>query len=95
MPQQNRASVHPTNLRTARIDLERSIADGNIIEIVDRVLDKGIVFDAWVRLSIGGIGLVTVEARVVVASIETFLKHSRALRDVAPGAWALAGSGRV
>jgi len=43
------------------------------------VLDKGIVIDAWVRVSVVGIDLLTVEARVVVASIDTYLKFSDAV----------------
>src|SRR5437879_163673 len=49
------------------------------IEVVDRVLDKGIVIDARVRVSLVGIDLVTVEARVVVASIATYLQFSEPL----------------
>ena len=48
----------------------------SIADILDRVLDKGIVIDAWLRLSLTGIDLLTIEARVVVASIETYLKYS-------------------
>jgi hypothetical protein len=43
------------------------------------VLDKGIVVDAWVRISLVGIDLITVEARVVVASIDTYLKYAEAV----------------
>ena len=43
------------------------------------MLDKGIVIDAWVRVSLVGIDLITVEARVVVASIETYMRHADAL----------------
>ncbi len=43
------------------------------------MLDKGIVIDAWVRVSLVGIDLITVEARVVVASIETYLRYSEAV----------------
>jgi hypothetical protein len=50
-----------------------------VLETLDRVLDKGIVIDAWVRVSLAGIDLVTIQARVVVASIETYLKNSAAL----------------
>jgi gas vesicle structural protein len=46
------------------------------------VLDKGIVIDAWVRVSLVGIELVTVEARVVVASIATYLGYSDVLSDL-------------
>jgi hypothetical protein len=49
---------------------------GNVIEVLDRVLDKGIVIDAWVRLSLVGIDLLTVEVRVVVASIATYLHYA-------------------
>ena len=48
-------------------------------DVLDRVLDKGIVIDAWVRVSLVGIDLITVEARVVVASIDTYLKYSEAV----------------
>ena len=48
------------------------------------MLDKGIVIDAWVRVSLVGIDLVTVEARVVVASIDTYLKYSEAVGITAP-----------
>ena len=58
--------------------------------MLDRVLDKGIVIDAWVPrarargVSLVGIDLITVEARVVVASIDTYLKYSEAVGQVAP-----------
>ena len=45
----------------------------SVLDVLDRVLDKGIVIDAWVRVSLAGIDLITVDARVVVASIETYL----------------------
>jgi hypothetical protein len=43
------------------------------------VLDKGIVIDAYVRVSLVGIDLVSVEARIVVASVETYLKYAEAI----------------
>jgi hypothetical protein len=51
----------------------------SLIDVLDRVLDKGIVIDAWVRISLVGIDLITVEARVVVASIDTYLKYADAV----------------
>ena len=42
-----------------------------VIDVLERVLDKGIVIDAWVRASLAGIDLLTVGARVVIASITT------------------------
>jgi gas vesicle structural protein len=54
--------------------VERAASGTSLIDVLDRVLDKGIVIDAWVRVSLVGIDLITVEARVVVASIDTDLK---------------------
>jgi hypothetical protein len=64
--------------------VERSPGGTSLIDVLDRVLDKGIVIDAWVRVSLVGIDLITVEARVVVASIDTYLKYSEAVGQVAP-----------
>jgi gas vesicle structural protein len=58
------------------VNIERGSSGTSVIDVLDRVLDKGIVIDAWVRVSLVGIDLVTVEARVVVASIETFMRYS-------------------
>jgi hypothetical protein len=75
--------------------VERTPSGSSLIDVLDRVLDKGIVIDAWVRVSLVGIDLVTVEARIVVASIDTYLKYSEAVgitgpvsrpREVAAGA---------
>jgi len=59
--------------------IERAAGGTSLIDVLDRVLDKGIVIDAWVRVSLVGIDLVTKEARVVVASIDTYLKYSDAV----------------
>jgi len=59
--------------------VERASGGTSLIDVLDRVLDKGIVIDAWVRVSLVGIDLITVEARVVVASIDTYLKYSEAV----------------
>jgi hypothetical protein len=64
--------------------IERASGGSSLIDVLDRVLDKGIVIDAWVRVSLVGIDLITVEARVVVASIETYLKYSEAVSLSAP-----------
>jgi hypothetical protein len=64
--------------------VERASGGTSLIDVLDRVLDKGIVIDAWVRVSLVGIDLLTVEARVVVASIDTYLKYSEAVGQVAP-----------
>ena len=59
--------------------VERAAGGSSLVDVLDRVLDKGIVIDAWVRVSLVGIDLITVEARVVVASIDTYLKYAEAV----------------
>jgi len=59
--------------------VEKAIGSSSLVEVVDRILDKGVVVDAWVRLSLVGIELLAIEARVVVASVETYLKYAEAI----------------
>jgi hypothetical protein len=59
--------------------VERVSGGSSLIDVLDRVLDKGIVIDAWVRISLVGIDLTTAEARLVVASIDTYLKYADAV----------------
>ena len=47
-----------------------------MVDVLDRVLDKGIVIDAWVLISLVGVDLLSIEARIVVASIETYLSFT-------------------
>jgi hypothetical protein len=61
------------------VAVEKTIASTSLAEVVDRILDKGIVIDAWARLSLVGIELLAIEARVVVASVETYLKYAEAI----------------
>jgi hypothetical protein len=79
-----------------RAAIERASGGSSLIEVLDRVLDKGIVIDAWVRVSLVGIDLLTVEARVVVASIATYLQHSDlvSLRAPMSGPGAVGGPAR-
>lgn len=71
--------------------LQRHANDASLIDVLDHVLDKGIVIDAWVTLSLVGISLVTLEARIVVASVETYLKRTDAAGRRKPEAGLLAG----
>lgn len=52
---------------------------GTLIDVLDRVLDKGIVIDGWARMSLVGIDLITVEMNVVVASIDTYIRYADVL----------------
>ena len=59
--------------------VEKTIGSTSWAEVIDRILDKGIVVDAWVRVSLVGIELLAIEARVVVAGVDTFLKYAEAV----------------
>ncbi|MGZ4492672.1 MAG: gas vesicle protein GvpJ [Nocardioidaceae bacterium] len=58
--------------------VERAPAGASLIDVLDRVLDKGIVIDAYVRVSLVGIELLTIDARIVVASVDTYLRFAEA-----------------
>ena len=59
--------------------VQKSTDSSSLAEVGDRILDKGIVIDAWIKVSLVGIELITIEARVVVASVETYLKYAEAV----------------
>jgi len=61
--------------------VKRAAGGTSHLEVLDRVLDKGIVIDAWVRVSLVGIDLLTVEAHVVVASVATYLQYGEVVAD--------------
>jgi gas vesicle structural protein len=56
----------------------------NIYDLIDRVLDKGLVIDANVSVALVGIEILVVRARIVVAGIDTFLRYATALGLAAP-----------
>lgn len=58
--------------------VERPSATG-LADVIDSILDKGLVIDAYVRVSLVGIELLTVDARVVVASVDTYLRFAEAV----------------
>jgi len=59
--------------------VQKTMDSSSLAEVVDRILDKGIVIDAWARVSLVGIEILSVEARVVVASVDTYLKYAEAV----------------
>jgi len=59
--------------------VSKSTDSSSLAEVVDRILDRGIVVDVWAKLSLVGIELVSIEARVVIASVETYLKYAEAI----------------
>lgn len=62
--------------------VERAQAGTSLVDVLDRVLDKGVVIDAYVRVTLVGIDLIGVEARIVVASVETYLKYADTIGGV-------------
>jgi gas vesicle structural protein len=57
--------------------LERPAPSG-LADVVEVILDKGIVIDAYVRVSVVGIELLTIDARIVIASVDTYLRFAEA-----------------
>jgi hypothetical protein len=53
-----------------------------LAEVLDRILDKGLVVDVWARVNLVGIEILTVEARVVVASVDTFLHYAEEITKI-------------
>jgi gas vesicle structural protein len=54
-------------------------APSGLADVIDTILDKGLVIDAYVRVSLVGIELVTIDARVVIASVDTYLRFAEAV----------------
>ncbi|MEB2264727.1 gas vesicle structural protein GvpA [Priestia megaterium] len=66
------------------MSIQKSTNSSSLAEVIDRILDKGIVIDAFARVSVVGIEILTIEARVVIASVDTWLRYAEAvglLRD--------------
>jgi hypothetical protein len=58
--------------------LERP-APSSLADVIDTILDKGLVIDAYVRVSLVGIELLTIDARIVIASVDTYLRFAEAV----------------
>jgi hypothetical protein len=57
----------------------RGPAPSGLADVIDTILDKGLVIDAYVRVSLVGIELLTIDARIVVASVDTYLRFAEAV----------------
>src|SRR5213083_3266645 len=64
---------------TASNYLQRGPSPSGLADVLDLILDKGIVIDAYVRVAVIGIELVTIDARIVIASIDTYLRFAEAV----------------
>src|SRR5947199_10848101 len=58
--------------------IARSPNPSGLADVIDLILDKGLVIDAYVRVSLVGIELLTIDARIVVASVDTYLRFAEA-----------------
>lgn len=59
--------------------INKSLASSSLADAIDRILDKGVVIDAFVRIALVGIELIAIEARIVTASVETYLRYAEAV----------------
>ncbi|MDP3027313.1 MAG: gas vesicle protein GvpJ [Nanoarchaeota archaeon] len=60
----------------------RTPDSSGLAEVLDRILDKGMVIDVWARVSLVGIEILTIEARVVIASVDTFLHYAEEITKI-------------
>jgi hypothetical protein len=72
-------AVRATNGATASNYLQRAPSPSGLADVLDVILDKGLVIDAYVRVSVVGIELVTIDARIVIASVDTYLRFAEAV----------------
>jgi hypothetical protein len=70
-------TVATTGQRRSGGYLERP-APSSLGDVIDSILDKGLVIDAYIRVSLVGIELLTIDARIVVASVDTYLRFAEA-----------------
>src|SRR3954463_303249 len=59
--------------------LSRSPSPSGLADVLNIILDKGLVIDAYVRVSLVGIELLTIDARIVIASVDTYLRFAEAV----------------
>src|SRR5947209_17545062 len=64
---------------TASNYLQRAPSPSGLADVIDLILDKGLVIDAYVRVALVGIELLTIDARIVVASVDTYLRFAEAV----------------
>jgi gas vesicle structural protein len=63
--------------------VRRAPPSSSLADVVDLILDKGLVIDAFIRVSLVGIELLTIDARIVIASVDTYLRFAEAVDRVA------------
>lgn len=66
-------------MATAQSGISRAPRPSSLADVLDLILDKGLVVDAYVRVSALGIELLTIDARIVIASVDTYLHYAEAV----------------
>ena|SRR5690349_3590782 len=64
---------------TASNYLQRAPSPSGLADVIDLILDKGLVIDAYIRVAVIGIELITIDARIVIASVDTYLRFAEAV----------------
>ena len=64
---------------TASNYLQRGPSPSGLADVLELILDKGLVIDAYVRVSVIGIEILTIDARIVIASVDTYLRFAEAV----------------
>jgi hypothetical protein len=66
-------------MAAAQSGISRAPRPSSLADVLDLILDKGLVVDAYVRVSALGIELLTIDARIVIASVDTYLHYAEAV----------------
>ena len=76
---------------TASNYLQRAPSPTGLADVIDLILDKGLVIDAYVRVAVIGIELITIDARIVIASVDTYLRFAETVNRLDLNQTELAG----
>jgi len=79
MSYDRRANGRPQQPAASRGAVQKMGSASGLADVLTVILEKGIVVDAWVRLSIIGIEILTLEIRAVIASVDTYLRYAEAI----------------
>jgi hypothetical protein len=71
--------------------LQRAPSPSGLADVLDVILDKGLVIDAYIRVSLIGIEILTIDARIVIASVDTYLRFAEAVNRLDLGETEVAG----
>ena len=81
-------------MSTGQGTLSRAPRPSSLADVLDLILDKGLVIDAYVRVSVVGIEILTIDARIVIASVDTYLHFAEAVNRLDLG-YQVAGTHRA